>query len=107
MCWPAAGSRKLPQAVRLWDLGKEGKVKGGGALVLPSALVPLGKVSEWSGGGLSTLHPFQNILFWTARQPEGSLALVAVTAALHCKTPLAQLCQMLGRSGVRPGREPP
>lgn len=43
MCWPAAGSRKLPQAVRLWDLGKEGKVKGSGALVLPSALVPLRK----------------------------------------------------------------
>lgn len=43
MCWPAAGSRKLPQAVRLWDLGKEGKVKGGGALVPPSALVPLRK----------------------------------------------------------------
>lgn len=43
MCWRAGGTGKLPQAVRLWDLGKEGKVKGGGALVLPSALVPLWK----------------------------------------------------------------
>lgn len=67
----------------------------------PLHLSPYGGVSEWSDGGLGTLHLLQNILFWTARQPESSLALVAVTAALDCKTPLAQLCQMLGRSGVK------
>lgn len=57
--------------------------------------VPCEEVPDWSDQGLCT-PLFQNIVFRRTRQPEGSLALVTVTA-----TPLAQLCQMLGRNRIR------